>query len=153
MVFFSILLQGDRSVSALFVLTMGTLFTCILASHAFLDAEYRNKTLVLIALVAVPGAPPLVMGDRYYQMICDLLAVSNPIAALGMAMVWLVLLLASTQIIGKVLLARVSKENQRPFTYGEAFFLAFYLIGVVTLSSLRPQLLSVLNRHPPQNLW
>jgi hypothetical protein len=153
MVFFSILLPGDRSVSALFVLTMGTLFTCILVSHAFLDSEYRNKTLVLIALVAVPGAPPLVMGDRYYQMIYDLLAVSNPIPALGMAMVWLVLLLASTQIIGKVLLVRVSKENQRPFTYGEAFFLAFYLIGVVTLSSLRPQLLSVLNRLPPQNLW
>jgi hypothetical protein len=86
-------------------------------------------------------------------MICDLLAVSNPIPALGMAMVWLVLLLASIQIIGQVLLVRVSKENQRPFTYGEAFFLAFYLIGVVTLSSLRPQLLSVLNRHPPQNLW
>ncbi len=153
MVFFSVLLPGDRAVPALFVLTMGTLLTCILVSHAFLDAEYKNKALVLIALVAVPGAPPLVMGDRYYQMICDLLAVSNPIPAIGVAMVWLVLLLASTQIIGKILLVRVSKENQRPFTYGEVVFLAFYLIGAVMLSSLRPQILSVLNRHPPQNLW
>ncbi len=153
LVLFSILLPGEHSVSSIFILTLGTLFTCTLVSHAFQESEYRNKALVLISLVAVPGAPPLVMADRYYQMISELLNVANPISAVGVAIVWLMLLLASIQIIGKIIRIRVSKENQRPFTFGEGFFLAFYLVGVVTLSALRPQLLSVLNRHPPLNLW
>ncbi|MBU6153059.1 MAG: hypothetical protein KGP28_02045 [Bdellovibrionales bacterium] len=153
LVVFSILLPGDRAIPSLFILTIGTFLTFILLSHAFLESEYRNKTLILFALIAVPGAPPLVMGDRYYQMISDLLGASNFISAIGIAVVWLVMLIASTQIIGKVLLVRVSKENQRPFTPGEAFFLVFYLIGVITLSSLHPQLIAVLYRHPPLNLW
>jgi hypothetical protein len=150
---FSILLPGELAVPALFVLTIGTLFTLLLVSHAFLESEYRNKALILFALIAVPGAPPLVMGERYYQMIFDLLGSSNFVAAAGLAVVWLMLLLASTQIIGKILLVRVSKGNQRSFTRGEVFFLGFYLMGVIALSSLRPQLIAVLNRHPPLNLW
>jgi len=86
-------------------------------------------------------------------MIFDLLGSSNFVAAAGLAVVWLMLLLASTQIIGKILLVRVSKGNQRSFTRGEVFFLGFYLMGVIALSSLRPQLIAVLNRHPPLNLW
>jgi hypothetical protein len=153
MVLFAILLPGNQAVSALFILTPGMLFTLMLAAHAFQDSEYGNKTLILLSLVAVSGAPPLVMGDRYYQMISDLLVASNPVAALGLALVWLMLVLASTQIIGKVILVRVSKENQRPFARGETVFLIFFLSGVIALSALRPQILAVLNRHLPGNLW
>jgi len=150
---FSILLPSEQSVSAFYILALGTLFTYGLISHAFLDTDYRNKALILIALIAIPGAPPLVMGDRYYQMIYDLLASSNGVAATLVGTIWLALFLASIQIIGKILLIRISKEVQRAPTAGEGFFLTLYLIGVIALSAFRPQILAVLNAHPPLNLW
>jgi len=153
LILFTILLPSGQGVPAFFILSSGLLLTLPLVAHAFSDEHYANKTLILIALIALLGAPPLVMGDRYYQMLQDLLSSGSALAAVAAALIWLLAVLGSIQFIGRVLLVRSSKENQRSFELGEAFFLAFYLIGMVTLSAFRLRIVSLLNAHPPLNLW
>jgi hypothetical protein len=150
---FVVVLPGDRALSSFYLLALSYLFTFSLISHAFLDRDYHFKGLIVLGLISAIGAPPLVMGERFYRLIHEIIENGNFLAGILMVVVWFGLVVSAMQIIGKVLLVRVSKQDQRKIHSGEAFFLALFLVGVISLTVFQGPLTALLNEHPPLNLW
>jgi hypothetical protein len=150
---FVVVLPADQALSSFYLLSLSYLFTFSLISHAFLDQEYHFKSLIVLALIAAVGAPPLVMGERFYRLIHEIIETGNFLAGILMVVVWFGVALSAIQIIGKVLLVKVPQQDQRKIHPGEAFFLALFLVGVISLTALQGSLTALLNEHPPLNLW
>jgi hypothetical protein len=150
---FVVVLPSEKALPAFYLLALSYLFTFSLISQAFLDQDYHFKGLIVLALIAAVGAPPLVMGERFYRLIHEIIETGNFLAGILMVVVWFGVALGATQIIGKVLLVRVSGRERRQIHPGEVFFLVVFLVGVITLTTLQGQLIALLNEHPPLNLW
>lgn len=150
---FVVVLPGERALASFYLLALSYLFTFSLISHAFLTQDYHFKGLIVLALISAVGAPPLVMGERFYRLIHEIIETGNFIAGILMVVVWFGVALAAIQIIGKVLLVKVPQQDQRKIHPGEAFFLALFLVGVISLTVLQGPLTALLNEHPPLNLW
>ncbi len=151
--FFLCLLPADKILPAFFAISLSLLLTIALASHAFLDENYRKKGVVTGALIALMGVPPLVLGDQIYRLIHDIVTGGNVMAGILMIVSWFALVLAVIRMMGKVLLSRNGAKELRKLQAGEAFFIGLYLLCVIGLTLLRPSLFSLLKEHPLLNLW
>ena len=150
---FLVLLSGEHTLPEFYSISIAMLFTFGLVSHAFLDQEYRHKTLLVLSMLSLMGAPPLILGEQFYRLIHDAVSTGNLMAGILMFASWLILSVAITQMIGKVLLVRVAIAARRKFLFSEWFFLGMYLLCVISLTAFRPQVVSLLNDHPVLNLW
>jgi hypothetical protein len=150
---FVVLLPADKALPAFYLITLSYLFTLALSAHAFLDRDYHHKGPISISLIALMGAPPLVMGERFYRLIHEIIETGNLLAGVLMIVIWFGLSMASTQIIGKVLLSRRPHAEKRALFSGEVFFLCLYLIGIISLTAFHEQIVALLNEHPLSNLW
>jgi K+-transporting ATPase A subunit len=99
------------------------------------------------------GVPPLVLGDQFYRLIHDVVHAGNPVAGVLMILSWFGLVIAVVQIMGRVLLVRNGAKDGRSIHPSEWFFIALYLLCVISLTALRPALVPLLNEHPLLNLW
>jgi hypothetical protein len=151
--FFLCLLPADKILPAFFSISLSLLLTVALASHAFLDENYRKKGFITGALIALMGVPPLVLGDQYYRLIHDIVIGGNWVAGVLMIVSWFALVLAVIRMMGTVLLARNGAKELRALQRGEVFFIGLYLLCVIGLTLLRPDLYSLLKEHPLLNLW
>ena len=66
---------------------------------------------------------------------------------------WFVLSVAATQMMGKILLVRITSIAQRKMYSSELFLIGIYWVCVIYLTAFRPQVISFLNDHPILNLW
>jgi hypothetical protein len=151
--FFLTLLPSDRVLPAFFCFSLSLLFTVALISKAFLDETYRQKGVVIGSLVTLMGVPPLILGDQIYQLIHDVVLGGNWAAGIIMIVSWFALAIAVIQMMGKVLIIRNAAKERRAPEVGELFFVALYLLCVITLTIVRPALSPLLNEHPLLNLW
>lgn len=150
---FMILLSSEQALPAFYCIAVSMLFTFSLVSHAFLDQEYRNKTTIVFSIIALLGAPPLVLGEQFYRLIHDAVSSGNVTAGVLMFVSWFILSVAATQMIGKILLVKISANARRDIYSSELFFIGTYFVAVIGLTAFRPQLISLLNEHPILNLW
>ncbi len=150
---FLCLLPAERILPVFYCVSLSLLFTFALISHAFLDQEYRQKSLIVVSLIAIMGVPPLILGDQIYRMIHDIVLGGNWVAGILMIVSWFGLVIASMQMLGKILLVRNGIQSRRPLYNSEYFFLGLYLVCVIALTAFRPGLVSLLNDHPISNLW
>ena len=151
--FFTIVLPGEQALSAFYLVSLSLLFTFSLLSQAFQEDSGRFKGLLLVALVSILGAPPFILGEQTYRMVREAIEGGALGAGVLLILLWFGITIASMQIIGKILLNRVSRGQVRKPHAGEVFFFGLYLVAVIALTAFREPLVALLNEHPPLNLW
>jgi hypothetical protein len=150
---FLILLPGEQALSAFYCISLSLLFTFSLISHAFLSEDYRFKGMLVFALAAIVGLPPFILGEEFFRVIRNAVASGNMIAGILMGLSWFGLALGVVQKISQVLLVRNPEKVRRKIYPSEIFFIAIYLVCVISLTIFRVDLVALLNEHPALNLW
>ena len=150
---FLVLLTSDQALPAFYCISISLLFTFALISHAFLDDQYRHKALLVVSLIALIGAPPLILGEQFYRLVHDAVLAGNLVAGILIMASWFAFTLAGMQMIGKILLIRNGIRTKRGIQLSEVFFVGIYLICVIGLTAFRPAVVALLNEHPLFNLW
>ena len=150
---FTALLPSEHSLPSFQLVSLSLLLTFPLISRAFLDRDYRHPAFMVFSLFGAVGAPPLVMGEQIFRIIKELIEARDFIAGAMVGLIWFGLGVATTQIIGKVLLVRIPADRKRAISSGDLFFLLLYAAGIIALTAFQGPLVSLLNDHPLLNLW
>jgi formate hydrogenlyase subunit 3/multisubunit Na+/H+ antiporter MnhD subunit len=150
---FALLLNVDHALPAFYALSLSFLLTFFFVGQAFLETEYKNKTLTLFGLMALVGIPPFILGEQYFRLIHDTFEAGLLPITLILGLVWLTLSISVVQMLGKVILIKNGLGTYRKIQAQEIFFMAIYVVCVISLTALRLPLITLLNDHPLPYLW
>lgn len=150
---FALVLSVDQAFSAFCVLSLSYLFTFFFVGQAFLETEYRNKFSIIFALLALVGIPPFVLGEQHYRLVNETFQAGLPSLTLVLGLVWLISCVSVVQMLAKVILIKNGLETFRKLRRDEILFMVIYVLCVISLTALRPALITLLNDHPVSYLW
>ncbi len=150
---FSLVLGGDHSLPAFYILSLAFLITFLLAGYSFQEEKYQNKFLMVATIFALVGAPPLEMGHQFFRLMHEMISADLLPLAVVIALTWFGATASSIQKVGKIALFKCESGLNRKLISGEVLFFVLYLFIIVFLTASRAPLVTLLNEHPAINLW
>lgn len=150
---FSNLLPVKQCLASFYLIAISILLTLGFVCLAYQKDRKNDRWLIVLALVALVGAPPLVLGRQFFQMILEMIEGGNILAGTMMLFAWVGFIGATLHAASHVLMEKTRRPKKFQIISVETFLGVAFLMIAVSLALARHELISLLTTYPLSNSW